>query len=144
MPICSCLFLLLVFLHRLVDHADDGVCRLPIHPLGGVGVGVQGEDRAVVVQGVGEGLRVHTVLQGQCRKGTPLFFSIYFPAKNRHNEGCQKVRCTIKDKYCMEPSWDSNVPAGCFLGQVDGVDDTRHVIAWSGSADEPRRINLFP
>ncbi len=28
----------------------------------------------------------------------PNSFSTDFPAKSRHNEGCQKVRCTIKDK----------------------------------------------
>ena len=30
-------------LHRLADDRADGVCRLPPHPLGGMGVGVQGE-----------------------------------------------------------------------------------------------------
>ncbi len=28
----------------------------------------------------------------------PYSFSIKFPAKNRHNESCQKVRCIVKDK----------------------------------------------
>ena len=38
-PIHSCPFLLLIFSHRLVDYAADGVRRLPFHPLGGVGAG---------------------------------------------------------------------------------------------------------
>ena len=40
-------------LHRLVDDAADGVCRLPAHPLSGVGVSVQGEPCGVMPQGVG-------------------------------------------------------------------------------------------
>ena len=47
--------LLFLRLHRLVDHVPNGV-RLPLHPLGGVGVGVQREACAVVAQCVGEGL----------------------------------------------------------------------------------------
>ena len=68
-PIHSCPFLLLIFLHGLVDYAADGVCRLPLHPLGGVGVGVQGEACTVVAQSVGEGFHVHAVLQGQRGEG---------------------------------------------------------------------------
>lgn len=52
-------------LHRLVDHTADGVRRLPFHPLGRVGIGVQGEARAVVAQGIREGFHVHAVLQRQ-------------------------------------------------------------------------------
>ena len=84
-----------------------------------MGVGVQCEARAVVAQGVGKGLHIHTVLEGQCGEGMPLWhnkdksdnpcgamgrtvcpcsFSINLSRKNRHDEGCQKVRCTIKDK----------------------------------------------
>lgn len=55
----------LIVLHCLIDHTADGVRRLPLHPLGGVGVGVQGETCAVVAQGVGGGFHVHTMLQGQ-------------------------------------------------------------------------------
>lgn len=51
------------FSHRLVDNAADSVCGLPLHLLGGMGVGVQREARTVVTQGVGEGLHIHTVLQ---------------------------------------------------------------------------------
>ena len=42
-----------VILHRLVDDGANGVRRLPAHPLGGVGVGVQGEACGVMPQGVG-------------------------------------------------------------------------------------------
>ena len=69
---CLALPLLLVS-HRLVDDVSDGVRRLPAHPLGGVGVGVQSEARAVVSQRVGEGLHVHTVLQGERGKRMPLW-----------------------------------------------------------------------
>lgn len=53
------------YLHCLIYHTADGVRRLPLHPLGRMGVGVQGEARAVVAQGVGQGLHIHAVLQGQ-------------------------------------------------------------------------------
>lgn len=58
---CPALFHLI--LHRLVNHTPDGIRCLPLHPLGSVGVGVQGETRAVVPQGVGEGFHVHAMLQ---------------------------------------------------------------------------------
>lgn len=54
-----------VYLHGLIYHASDGVRRLPFHPLGGVGVGVQGKPRAVVAQSVGESFHVYAVLQRQ-------------------------------------------------------------------------------
>ena len=57
------------FLHHLVDHAADSIRRFPLHPLGGVGVGVQGEACAVVAQRVGEGFHIYAVLQGQRREG---------------------------------------------------------------------------
>ena len=41
-----------VILHHLVDDAADGVRRLPAHPLGGVGIGVQGEPGGVVAYDV--------------------------------------------------------------------------------------------
>lgn len=63
-PIRSCFFALSCS-HRLVNHTPDGIRRLPLHPLGGVGVGVQSEARAVVAQGIREGFHVHAVLQRQ-------------------------------------------------------------------------------
>ena len=39
-------------LHRLADDADNGVRRLPAHPLSGMGVGVQSEACGVMAQGV--------------------------------------------------------------------------------------------
>lgn len=55
----------LISLHRLINNTPDSIRRLPLHPLGGVGVGVQCEASAVVAQGVGEGFHVHTMLQRQ-------------------------------------------------------------------------------
>lgn len=55
----------LIVLHCLVDHTADGVRCLPLHPLGDVGVGVQGETCAVVAQSVGQGFHIYTVLQRQ-------------------------------------------------------------------------------
>lgn len=52
-----------LYSHRPVNYVADGVCRFPLHPLSGVGVGVQRESRAVVAQGVGQGFHVHAVLQ---------------------------------------------------------------------------------
>ena len=60
---------LLLKSHRLVNDATDGIRRLPLHPLGGVGVGVQREARAVVAQRVGEGLHIHSILEGQRGEG---------------------------------------------------------------------------
>ena len=59
----------LISLHCLIYHAPDGVCRLPLHPLCGVGVGIQREPRAVVAQGVREGFHIYTVLQRQGGEG---------------------------------------------------------------------------
>lgn len=58
-----------ISLHRMVDHTADGVRRFPLHPLGGVGVGVQREPCAVVAQGVREGFHIYTVLQRQGGEG---------------------------------------------------------------------------
>ena len=55
--------------HILVNHAADGVRRLPAHLLGGVGVGVQSEACRVVAQRVGEGLHIHAILEGQRGEG---------------------------------------------------------------------------
>ena len=62
-----------MFLHCLVNHAANGIRRFPLHPLGGVGVGIQCEACAVVPQRVGESLYVHTVLKGQRGEGMPLW-----------------------------------------------------------------------
>ena len=49
-------------LHRLADDRADGVRRLPPHPLGGMGVGVQGEPGGVVAliqnRSCGKGLHI--------------------------------------------------------------------------------------
>ena len=59
--------------HRLVYDVPDGIRRFPLHPLGGVGIGIQCESRRVMTQGVGERLHVHAVLEGQRGKGVPLW-----------------------------------------------------------------------
>lgn len=64
-------FLICWGLHRLVDDAADGVRRFPLHPLGGVGIGVQCEARAVVTQGIREGFHIYAVLQRQGCEGMP-------------------------------------------------------------------------
>ena len=64
-------FLICWGLHRLVDDAADGVRRLPLHPLGRVGVGVQGETCAVVAQSVGQGFHIHSILQRQGCESMP-------------------------------------------------------------------------
>ena len=61
----SCPAKIFTFSHRLIYHTPDGLRRLPLHPLGSVGVGVQREPRAVVSQGVGEGLHINAMLQRQ-------------------------------------------------------------------------------
>ena len=58
--------------HHLIDDVSDGIRCLPLHPLGGVGIGVQREARAVVAQRIGESLHVHTVLQGERSERMPL------------------------------------------------------------------------
>ena len=59
--------------HHLIDDISDGIRCLPLHPLGGVSVGIQREARRVVTQRVGEGLHIHTVLEGQRGEGVPLW-----------------------------------------------------------------------
>ena len=59
--------------HHLINDISDGIRRLPLHPLSGVGVGVQCKSRAVVTQRVGEGLHIHAVLKGQRGEGVPLW-----------------------------------------------------------------------
>ena len=59
--------------HHLVDNIADGIRRLPAHLLGGVGVGIQRETRAVVAQRIGEGFHIYAVLQGECGKRMPLW-----------------------------------------------------------------------
>lgn len=51
----------------------------------------------------------------------PYSFSTNFPAKSRHNEGCQKVRCTIKDKEnAYYPAGASAPRSGAFYQQGTG------------------------
>ena len=51
----------------------------------------------------------------------PYSFSTNFPAKNRHNEGCQKVRCIVKDKKNVYyPAGASTSWLGAFYQQGTG------------------------
>ncbi len=51
----------------------------------------------------------------------PYSFSIKFPAKNRHNEGCQKVRHIVKDKKNVYyPAGASTSWLGAFYQQGTG------------------------
>ena len=61
-------------LQCLDDNIPDDIRRHPAHPLGGVSIDIQREARAVVAQRVGEGLHIHTVLQGERSERMPLFF----------------------------------------------------------------------
>ena len=51
--------------HHLRHEATHGFRRLILHLAGGVGIGAQGEPRVVVAQHTGNGLDIHTILQGQ-------------------------------------------------------------------------------
>ena len=64
---------LLLESHRLVDDVSDSIRCFPLHPLSGVGVGIQRGARAVVTQRVGEGLHIHTVLERQRSESVPLW-----------------------------------------------------------------------
>ena len=51
----------------------------------------------------------------------PNSFSTNFPAKNRHNEGCQKARCVVKDKKNVYyPAGASTSWLGAFYQQGTG------------------------
>ena len=50
-----------------------GICRLPLGLGGHVGVGVQREPGTVVAQHPGDGLNIHTVLQGYRGERVPLW-----------------------------------------------------------------------
>ena len=106
--------------HRLVDDIPDDVRRLPFHPLGSVGIGIQCESRAVMAQRVGEGLHVNSILEGQCSERMPLWhnkdksenpciaagwrfviilFPLKIPPKMGVRGGGEKARLHIKDKF---------------------------------------------
>ena len=72
-PLASPALFTFACLHRLVDYIPDGVRRLPLHPLSGMGIGIQREARRVVAQCVGESLHIHAILQGERGEGIPLW-----------------------------------------------------------------------
>lgn len=73
---------------------SDGLGNEAAHPVGGfsphipgdVGVGVQGEARAVVAQDIGHRLDVHPLLDGQGRERMPLRYNNDKP-ENPSNDG---------------------------------------------------------
>ena len=59
------------WLHRLPYHISHRIRCLPHHVWCGVGVGAEGEARAVVSQGTGQGFHIHPVLQRERCEGVP-------------------------------------------------------------------------
>ena len=60
-------------LHHLRHEAAHGFRSLILHLAGGVGVGAQGEARAVVSQNAGHRFDVHALLDRQRGEGMPLW-----------------------------------------------------------------------
>ncbi len=58
-------------LHRLSNYIAHRIRCLPHHIRRGVGVGTEGEARAVMSQGTGQSLYIHPVLQRQGCEGMP-------------------------------------------------------------------------
>lgn len=58
-------------LHRLSNYIAHRIRCLPHHIRRGVGVGTEGEARAVMPQGAGQSLHIHPVLQRQRCEGVP-------------------------------------------------------------------------
>ena len=58
-------------LHRLSNYIAHRIRCLPHHIRRGVGVGAEGEARAVMPQGAGQSLHIHSVLQRQRCEGMP-------------------------------------------------------------------------
>lgn len=53
------------------NHISHGIRCFSHHIRRGVGVGAEGEARAVMPQGAGQGLHIHSVLQRQRCEGVP-------------------------------------------------------------------------
>jgi hypothetical protein len=73
----------------------------------------------------------------------PYSFSIYLPRKTRHNEGCQKVRCTVKDKSNMYLSSRERTASrlGAFYQQGTGQ-RPRVGVCRGNCPDRPVRVSL--
>ena len=68
-------------------------------------------------------------------------FSINFPAESRHNEGCQKVRCTIRDKENeYYPAGVSASRLGAFYQQETG----RWAVSFGSVSNPPRQTGAGP
>ena len=63
--------IVVALLYRLSNHISHGIRCLPHHVRRGVGVGTEGESRAVMPQGVGQSLHIYSVLQRQRCEGMP-------------------------------------------------------------------------
>ena len=66
-----------VFSYCLPYHIAHGIRCFSHHIRRGVGVGAEGEARAVVSQGTGQGLHIHPVLQRQGCEGMPKIVEPY-------------------------------------------------------------------
>lgn len=53
------------------NHISHGIRRFPHHVRCGVGVGTEGEARAVMPQSTGQGFHIHAILQRERGKGVP-------------------------------------------------------------------------
>ena len=75
----------------------------------------------------------------------PYSFSIYSPCKNRNNEGCQKVRCTVKDKSNVYLSSRERTASrlGAFYQQETGQ-RPRVGVCRGNCPDRPVRVSYAP
>lgn len=62
---------LTIRLYRLPYHISHRIRRFPHHVRRGVGVGAESEARAVMSQGAGQSLHIHSILQRQRCEGMP-------------------------------------------------------------------------
>ena len=58
---------------NIEEDIRHGIRHLILHLAGSVGVGAEGEPGIVVAQHTGNGLDIHSVLQGQSGEGMPLW-----------------------------------------------------------------------
>lgn len=72
-----------VFSYCLPYHIAHGIRCFSHHIRRGVGVGAEGEARAVMPQGAGQGLHIHPILERQRCEGVPLRYNYDKPEKPR-------------------------------------------------------------
>lgn len=76
-----------VFSYCLPYHIAHGIRCFSHHIRRGVGVGAEGEARAVMPQGAGQGLHIHPILERQRCEGVPLRYNYDKPEKPRRIKG---------------------------------------------------------